>query len=97
MATSSYRIKMSPSMKPFVSRVSRHGKVQRAFAAAPWVVSLRGCVSAATKGKKGQLSGGQIKDIVRKCAKDANAKGNTISGFPGSGGKWKLPKSQRGY
>ena len=89
MATSSYRIKMSPSMKPFVSRVSRHGKIQRAFAAAPWVVALSGCVSAATKGKKGQLSGGQIKDIVRECAKTSNAKGATIPGFPGSGGAWK--------
>ena len=85
---------MSAGMKPFVSRVSRHGKIQQAFANTDWVKSLSGCVKSTVKE---DMSGGQIKDIVRKCAKDANAKGNTISGFPGSGGKWKLPKSQRGY
>jgi len=89
MAKSSYRIKMSPSMKPFVSRVSRHGAIQRAFAASSWVQSLSSCVGNATRGKKGQLSGGQIKDIVRDCAKSAGAKGSSIPGFPGSDGKWK--------
>ena len=32
MAGSGYRVKMSSGMRPFVSRVSRNGKIQRAFA-----------------------------------------------------------------
>lgn len=90
----SYRVKMSSAMKPFVSRVSRNGKIQRAFANAGWVKTLSQCVK---DGVKEDMSGGAIKNKVRECAKAAGAKGSTIDGFPGSGGRWKLPKSQRGY
>jgi len=94
MAKSGYRVKMSSAMKPFVSRVSRNGKIQKAFAATPWVQTLNSCVKA---GVSQDMSGGAIKDVLRACAKSASAKGNSIAGFPGTGGKWKLPKSQRGY
>jgi hypothetical protein len=90
---SGFRIKLSSAMRPYVGRVQRNGAIQKAFANEGWVKSLNSCVSSAVKDKN--LSGGAIKAAVRECAK--GTKGNSIPGFPGSGGKWKLPKSQRGY
>ena len=81
MAKSSYRIKMSPSMKPFVSRVSRHGAIQRAFRDAGWRQQLSACVKSNVQPK---MSGGAIKDAVRACAKQ-HASNASIPGFPNSG------------
>ena len=67
MARSSYRIKLSSAMRPYVGRVVRNGKVQKAFAA-----SIGRTVGACVKGAvhKG-MSGGAIKNAVRECAKPA--------------------------
>jgi len=81
MAGSSYRIKLSSAMKPYVGRVVRNGKVQKAFAAGPGR-SVGSCVGNALRGKAGQVSGGQVKDVVRQCAKQAKG-----VGLPG--GPWK--------
>jgi hypothetical protein len=88
---SGFRIKLSAGMRPYVGRVQRNGAIQKAFAAEGWVKTLNSCVSTAVKNQN--LSGGAIKDAVRKCAE--GTKGSSIPGFPGSNGKWKLPKSQR--
>ena len=65
MAGSSYRIKLSSAMRPFVGRVVRNGKVQRAFAASIGQ-QVGGCVRS---GVRAGMSGGQIKQVVRDCAK----------------------------
>lgn len=68
----SRKIKLSKNLRPFVSRVVRDGRVQRAFAAqigAP----VGACVAAGVK--KG-MSGAAIHDVVRKCAKAK--KGTTL-------------------
>jgi len=68
MASGSARkIKLSVNMRPFVSRVSRNGAVQRAFTeqiGRP----VGGCVAS---GVHAGMSGGAIKDVVRQCAKSA--------------------------
>ena len=74
MAKSSYRIKLSSAMRPYVGRVVRNGAVQRAFAAGPGR-TVGACVSSQLKGKTGQVSGGQVKDVVRQCAKQAKGIG----------------------
>ena len=56
--------------------------------------TLNSCVKDKVKP---DMSGGAIKDAIRKCAKDGAVKGKSIAGFPGSDGKWKLSKTQRGY
>jgi len=59
------RIKLSKNMKPFVSRVVRDGRVQKAFAekiGRP----VGGCVAG--KVHKG-MSGAEIHKIARDCAK----------------------------
>lgn len=66
MASSSRRIKLSSSLRPFVSRVVRNGRVQRAFAeqiGRP----VGGCVSQRTKGQRG-MSGAEIHRIAKDCA-----------------------------
>jgi hypothetical protein len=75
---SSYKIKLSSGMKPYVGRVVRNGRVQKAFADGPGK-AVGGCVRSALAGKKGQYGAGQIKDIVRKCAKDNWRKGQSLS------------------
>jgi hypothetical protein len=74
---SSYKIKLSSSMKPYVGRVVRNGAVQRAFAAGPGR-TVGSCVGNALRGKTGQVSGGYVKDVVRNCAKQA--KGIALAG-----------------
>jgi len=75
---SSYKIKLSSGMKPYVGRVVRNGRVQRAFADGPGK-AVGGCVRSALAGKKGQYGAGQIKDIVRRCAKDNWRKGQSLN------------------
>lgn len=63
-------IKLSKNMKPFISRVVRNGKVQKAFAeqiGRP----VGGCVAA--KVKKG-MSGAAIHEVTRNCAKAVKGK-----------------------
>ena len=81
MARSSYRIKLSSAMRPYVGRVVRNGKVQKAFAA-----SIGRTVGACVKGAVHTgMSGGAVKDAVRQCAKQA--KGTTLPGqFQHGGG-----------
>ena len=60
-------IKLSVNLKPFVSRVSRHGRVQVAFAeqiGRP----VGGCVAS---GVRAGMSGAEIHDVARNCAKSA--------------------------
>jgi hypothetical protein len=60
-------IKLSKNIKPFVSRVVRNGRVQRAFAAqigAKTGACVRGGVHAG-------MSGAEIHEVVRKCGKAA--------------------------
>tara|TARA_Y100000310_G_C20159251_1_gene568375 strand:+ start:239 stop:520 length:282 start_codon:yes stop_codon:yes gene_type:complete len=77
MAKSSFKIKLSAGMRPYVGRVVRGGRVQKAFAEGPGK-AVGGCVRSALAGKKGQFGAGQIKDIVRKCARDNWRKGQSL-------------------
>ena len=73
MKSGARKIKLSVNMKPFVSRVVRDGKVQRAFAEQignPVGAFVRGAVH------KG-MGGGEIKKAVRNCAK--GKKGTKLS------------------
>ncbi len=72
-------LKLSKNMKPFISSVSKDGPVQTAFAEAIGR-PVGACVSAATKGKIGQLSGAQIHAVVKKCSRDNGAKGKSLPG-----------------
>jgi len=65
MPKSSRRIKLSKNLKPFVSRVVRDGKVQKAFAEQIGK-PVGKCV--ASKVKKG-MSGAEIHEIAKECAK----------------------------
>lgn len=73
MAKSSYRIKLSSAMRPYVGRVVRNGRVQKAFAA-----QIGNPVGQCVKGavRKG-MGAGEIKAAVRACAK--SAKGTKLS------------------
>jgi hypothetical protein len=67
VAGSARVIKLSVNMKPFVSRVSRNGRVQVAFAeqiGRP----VGGCVAS---GVHQGMSGGEIHNVVKQCAKSA--------------------------
>lgn len=67
MAKSGGRVKVSSGGRLFFSRVSRNGRVQRAFAeqiGRP----VGGCVRS---GVQRGMSGGQIHNVVRECAKQA--------------------------
>ena len=70
---SSFKIKLSSAMRPYVGRVVRNGRVQRAFAAQIGEPVGR-CVAGAVR--KG-MGAGAIKDAVRQCAKAA--KGTKLS------------------
>jgi hypothetical protein len=74
MAKSSYRIKLSSAMRPYVGRVVRNGAVQRAFAKGPGA-TVGACVA---RNVNIGMSGGAIKDAVRQCAK--SAKGIALAG-----------------
>ena len=76
MAKSSFRIKLSANMKPYVGRVVRGGAVQKAFAEGIGK-SVGACVSGALKGKRG-ISSGEVHDAVRNCAW---TKGQGIPGY----------------
>jgi len=62
---SSYKIKLSSGMRPYVGRVVRNGRIQRAFASQIGR-PVGACVKAGVS--KG-MGAGQIKDVVRDCAK----------------------------
>lgn len=65
VASAARRIKLSKNMKPFVSRVVRDGRVQKAFAekiGRP----VGGCVAG--KVRRG-MSGVEIHKIARECAR----------------------------
>jgi hypothetical protein len=64
---SSFKIKLSSGMKPYVGRVVRNGKVQKAFAAQIGN-PVGACVASSVRAGMGA---GQIKDAVRQCAKQA--------------------------
>lgn len=73
MAKAARIIKLSKNMRPFVSRVVRDGKVQKAFAAQigePVGACVRGGVSRG-------MSGAAIRQVVRDCAK--GKKGTKLS------------------
>lgn len=64
------RIKLSKNMKPFVSRVVTDGRVQVAFAE-----KIGRPVGACVAGKvKAGMSGAEIHDIARACAKPYKGK-----------------------
>lgn len=87
MAKPSRMIKLSVNMRPFVSRVSRNGAVQRAFREQIGNV-VGGCVRARTAGKV--LTAGEVKDAVRDCAKQAKGTHLNIGGRQSI-----LPRGQR--
>lgn len=58
------KIKLSQNLRPFVSRVVRDGKVQRAFK--KMVAPVNACVASGVK--KG-MSGAAIRKVVRDCGK----------------------------
>jgi hypothetical protein len=63
----SFKIKLSPAMRPYVGRVVRGGAVQKAFAeqiGRP----VGACVASSVR--RG-MSSGQIKQAVRDCARSA--------------------------
>ena len=62
---SSYKIKLSSGMRPYVGRVVRNGRIQRAIASQIGR-PVGACVKAGVS--KG-MGAGQIKDAVRKCAR----------------------------
>jgi len=100
MARSSWRIKLSSAMRPYVGRVVRNGAVQQAFAAGPGR-TVGSCVGNALRGKTGQVSGGFVKQTVRDCAKQAKGvplvgnfkHGGGVSGerFPFGGTVYRTP------
>ena len=67
-------IKLSKNMKPFISRVVRDGRVQRAFAEQIGK-PVGACV--ASKVKPG-MSGAAIHEVTRQCAKSAKGKKLTL-------------------
>lgn len=66
----SRKIKLSVNMKPFVSRVVRNGKVQKAFGEQIGK-PVGACVRS--KVKKG-MGSGEIKQVVKDCAKGTKGK-----------------------
>ncbi len=70
---SSFKIKLSSGMRPYVGRVVRNGKVQKAFAA-----QIGNPVGACVANNvRAGMGAGQIKDAVRQCARQA--KGTKLS------------------
>ena len=70
---SSFKIKLSSGMKPYVGRVVRNRKVQKAFAAQIGT-PVGACVRSSVRAGMGA---GEIKNAVRQCAK--SAKGTKLS------------------
>jgi len=69
-STAARRIKLSVNLRPFVSRVVRHGRVQVAFAdqiGRP----VGGCVASRVRAG---MSGAEIHKIARDCAKSVRGK-----------------------
>lgn len=67
VSSAARRIKLSKNLKPFVSRVNRSGAVQIAFAeqiGRP----VGGCVAGKVRAG---MSGAEIHDVARGCAKSA--------------------------
>ncbi len=83
---SSWKIKLSSGMRPYVGRVVRDGAVQRAFTQQIGK-SVGGCVKS--KVAKG-MGAGQIKNVVRECARQAKGSSLGLLGggrrFPGTEG-----------
>lgn len=70
---SSFKIKLSSAMRPYVGRVVRNGRVQKAFAA-----QIGNPVGACVKGAvRTGMGAGAIKQAVRDCAR--SAKGTKLS------------------
>ena len=64
---SSYKIKLSSGMKPYVGRVVRNGRIQQLFAekiGRP----VGACVAS---GVRAGMGSGEIKNVVRNCARSA--------------------------
>jgi len=70
MAKPSRKIKLSKNLRPFVSRVVRDGKVQKAFANQIGK-TVGSCVRS---GVKPGMSGAEIRKVVTDCAKSAKGK-----------------------
>jgi len=69
------RIKLSKNLKPFVSRVVRDGRVQKAFAE-----QIGKPVGSCVAGKVREgMSGAEIHEIVRECAKPYKGKKLTLA------------------
>ncbi len=64
------KLKLSKNMKPYISTVSTNGPIQVAFGEQIGK-PVGACVASKTKGKIGELSGSQMHNIVRGCAKDS--------------------------
>ena len=77
MAKSSRRIKLSKNLKPFVSRVVRDGRVQKAFAEK---IGKKVGACVASKVREG-MSGAEIHEIARECARPYK---NTSLGLGGT-------------
>ena len=70
---SSFKIKLSSAMRPYVGRVVRNGRVQKAFAA-----QIGNPVGACVKSNvRAGMGSGAIKQAVRDCARAA--KGTKLS------------------
>ena len=70
---SSFKIKLSSAMRPYVGRVVRNGRGQKAFAA-----QIGNPVGACVKGAvRAGMGSGAIKQAVRDCAR--SAKGTKLS------------------
>ena len=67
VSSAARRIKLSVNLKPFVSRVVRNGRIQKAFAAKIGH-PVGACVAG---GVRSGMSGAAIHDVVRQCAKSA--------------------------
>lgn len=70
MGSGARRIKLSKNMRPFVSRVVRDGKIQKAFGD-----QIGSPVGACVAGKVSKgMSGAEIHKIARECAKPYKGK-----------------------
>ncbi len=62
---SSYKIKLSPGMRPYVGRVVKNGKAQQAFKQR-YGIPVGNCVRS---GVRRGMSQAEIRRVVRDCAK----------------------------
>ena len=77
MAKSSYKIKLSSAMKPYVGRVNRDGAAQRAFAATIGA-TVGSCVR---QGVRSGMGSGEIKSVVRSCSKSSKGQKINVASF----------------